>query len=213
MQTNQITPAEWARQAGLQNPNGIYNFLAGRTKSLSLETLTRLAIASGTTVGTLTGEGLGAIARGVRSVTIRMQAEVDRWRDGPELPVAEQATLPVPETVPASAFGVILGPGSLEGRYGPGSTAICVPMTTHRKALAAGDYVLVQRTRDDLTEVTVREVVADGPRLWLRIDARRPQHQLPPLALPADYQGQIWTEGNEQIQLVGVVRAIYVPLG
>ena len=55
MKDSGLKPAAWARQAGV-SPNGIYNFLNGRSDSLSQRVLESLAAAAGSPISRLLGE-------------------------------------------------------------------------------------------------------------------------------------------------------------
>lgn len=52
-----LRPASWARRAGI-SPNGIYNFLNGRSDSLSQRVLEALALAAGRPISQIIGESI-----------------------------------------------------------------------------------------------------------------------------------------------------------
>ena len=89
-----LTATDVAAGAGLPTPNAIYNFLTGRSRSLSQQTLEKIAAAiPGVTLAMLTGEG-EPVGPGI--VTIRSEAHAGRYRESADLPLREQVGVSLP---------------------------------------------------------------------------------------------------------------------
>jgi hypothetical protein len=215
MATHNLKPAEWAKQAGLNSANAIYNFLQGRTQSLSLETLGRLAkVVPGTTVGQLTGEIISLTARETRTVTIRMAAEGGIWMRGAELEPGRQYEVAVPDVeLPPSAYGIELRRGSLDAIYEPGSIGVCMPFGLFKETLRAGRKVVVQRVRaDDMIEITVREIQADAGALWIVTRTAHRGLETAAIQVPNQYAGGLWLHNGDRVQILAVMLGIYTKL-
>lgn len=62
MDARGITANAWAERAGLPNANAIYNFLSGKSRSLSQATYEKLAGVFGISTSILTGDGYAEAA-------------------------------------------------------------------------------------------------------------------------------------------------------
>lgn len=210
MDAHGLKPAAWAALAGLTNANSLYNFLGGRSASLSQATYERLAASvPGATVAQLTGERAAAQPLLAAPIWIRAEAAAGRLRATPELSVQEQTTVAFPASplAMANAFGVRVRTRDMERVFPPGSLVACVPAGPAESRPTDGRYVLVHARRGQLWEVTLRQYrVIDGQAwTWPRSDD--PEHQAPhKLGLPGE-------QGREERYVAAVVIGAYVPLG
>lgn len=159
-----LTPAEWARLAGLANGNALYNFLAGRSATLSQPTLQRLADAlPGVLVSDIFGEteakrrDLSAFAapeplpasERVGRTAVRSAARAGFWRRAYELPGADQAEVafaPPPEGRVDEA--VRIDDDHCDQLFPPGACALVQRLGEGEAAvLREGDAVVVVRSR------------------------------------------------------------------
>lgn len=177
MRENELEAAAWARMAGLSNANAIYNFLNGRSGSLSQDTARRLADAvPGATVSDLFGETalkkaggpLAAPAPILETVTVKSSAESNVWRRVYDIPTADQHTIEVvPLDVPVDE-AVMVNDRHCDQICPPGGYVL-VSRSKDAEPLKNGDVCVVlrrrKRNRTEDLEVTLRRLVikAGGP--------------------------------------------------
>lgn len=189
MARHALTPTELAKAAGMPSPNAIYNFLQGRTDSLSQTTIERIVAAI---PGAVVAELSGLIQSNPDSTTsgcliaITMVAKAGSWRSSPRLPAEEWSamTFPTGHGIPSpDLFAVRVRAPGADHIYPDGSTLVCRPITGGYDRLPDGTRIVTRRDRPGRCETTVRELRRhDGVSwLWLRTD--HPEHQEPlPLA-------------------------------
>ncbi len=222
-----VTPTELARLAGLSNPNSIYNFLNGRSSSLSQATMESiLAALPGVTQEVLTGNlprgepafqpgNLWAASRDGWPV-LTAEAEAGVWRRSARLAPARWALVPMPSDLPPpgpAAFAVRLKGTGADGLYPQGTTAVCLPLTQMLPAIRSGCRVLVRRERAGRHELTVQKLMLEESRAWLWPYSSDPAHQAA-TALPWPLYGPValGTGADEmQISIEGVVIATWQP--
>ena len=206
-----ITAANLAHRAGLPNANAIYNFLSGRTGSLSQGTLERIAaVFPGTSIDELTGRFETSSCSGDHTeVPVVSEAWPGRWRVPVPMP-AQPPVVIVPASLLTRAAGDLFavrvsGPGA-ERLYQPGAILVCRPFEPTDSRLPAGSRIVVVRERSREVETTIHELVIDGDRAWLWPRSDRPEHQVPlsvPWPLPVVTTGSHGT----RIHLKGIVIA------
>jgi hypothetical protein len=184
-----LTPRDLARAAGMPTGNSLYNFLKGRTESLSQQTLERIVAAvPGTTMAELSGlapAGRHGAASG-HLVAITMVAQAGAWRTSTRLPAGDWSamTFPTGPGIPApDLFAVRVRTPGAELIYPDGTALVCRPIGGSLDGLPDGARIVIRRERPGRCETTVRELRRhDGvPWLWLR--STHPEHQEPvPLA-------------------------------
>ena len=138
----------WARLAGLPNANGIYNFLARRTNSLSTATLERLAsVVPGASVEDLLDDR-GADPR-VMHLQINIPAERGRWRSATTtlLRDAPADGMPVPPWVEAHMAVRVEDDHAAHLGVPKGAIALVCDAAIRRDRMAPGVLVLVRRLR------------------------------------------------------------------
>lgn len=203
-----ITPTKVAREAGFPTANIFFNFLHGRTKSLSLTTLEKVASAYGITISMFTGE---AGSSSVRTITVRAEAQAGRFRPAFDLPLPEQSEVPVPldaDAIASGAFGVtVRGPGT-EGLFPAETILTCVPLPCFEQPLASGHKLIVQRTNESGVEVTVRELQISNGKPWLRLRSTRPEFQQA-IECGGPIGPRPWTNGDDRFRIVAVVIGSY----
>lgn len=197
MEKNELTPSEWARLAGLPTPNAIYNFLAGRAQSLSIDTSRRLADALGVLVSDIFGETEQKAPREPEIVTpkydrvsLKSIAKAGLWRRTYEIPGADQIEIAVvqPSEIKVDE-AVRVEDNSCNALFPPGTYA----MVSRTTAPRIGDAVVVQRSRTKgaITEheITIREVQADGDGAKLVWRSFAPEYQ-GSMPIPWPYHGE-----------------------
>jgi transcriptional regulator with XRE-family HTH domain len=216
MNEKDVTAADVARMAELPTANAIYNFLSGRSRSLSAETYEKIAKAiPGVSVSELTGLSEGK-ARKTKPVSLRAIAEAGVWRDRFDLPLSEQAELALPvtqEQILAGAFAVKLQGVGAEKRWPAGATLLCVPALSTDVPICSGRWVILERQLEGKVEVTARQVEVENGKAWLWLrtgDPRQNASAAIPVAWPTD--GRPWKNGNERLQIAGVVLLACEPL-
>lgn len=181
-----LRPASWARGAGI-SPSTLYNFLHGRSDSLSQPTLEALGHAVGRPVSELTGENRVRASTQVQPVTVLGAVEAGHWLDALEWPPAERFEIMV---TPARrrrthVFGLVVRGPSMNLRYPEGSVLVCAPVRHLGRPFGSGDRVIVERRHQDgRVEATVKELFLDADgRAWLWPRSTHPKHQQP-IAIP-----------------------------
>jgi hypothetical protein len=207
---NDLTPADAARLAGFPTANALYNFLNGRTRSLSHETLEALAkVIPGATVGTLSGiEAARHQTPWVRSVIVQVEARANEWRQSGSLPLSEQFEAPMPiepEEIAGGAFGAIVRPPGAEMFYPDGTLLVCMPLPNDVE-LGDGSVVLLERMRnaDRRVEITVRQIRVLDDKGWLWMPSTDPRVS-PSVEMPWPYLGRPWTAADERYRLTANV--------
>jgi len=204
MQAYDLTPAEWARQAGLSNANALYNFLNNRSSSLSQETLDRLVqVVPGATISQLTGEQ-SAPPLNVVVLPVRVSAAAGVWRPTYEAPRATEVQLAMPPKLQADE-AVRITDRHVSQIYPDGAYCAIQSLASMARELQQGDKVLVHRIRDQKHEVTIREVRVDGEQAELVLLASDPKARAERLPLPWPYHGEIYPNGADRLQVRGRV--------
>ena len=210
-----MSPADAARAADMA-PNRLYNFLNGHSKSLSASTLAALAkVIPGATMASLSGERDPGRGERSDSVLMRTAADLGRWRDRFELPLHEQREIPMalpPGARAAGAYGARVDAGA-EGLYPPDTVLVAVPPDRYEGELRDGLRLIVERTRGDDVEVSVRELgTSDGARwLWARTSVPSLARDAVPVRLPTGKTK--WKDGVDRWSIAGVVILAVIPQG
>jgi hypothetical protein len=211
-----MTPADAAKAADLPNPNGLYNFFAGRSSSLSAETYRKLArVIPGATVASLQGLERSSVAMD-SVVLVKAEARAGHLRPSFELALHDQTETPVPVTPEQraeGAFGVRVKRPGAELIYPEGTILVVMPITCASASLAHGRRVILQRINGKTVEVTARELrVIDG-KAWLMARSSNPAYDTP-VEMP--WPGQIertWKRGEDRFQVAGIVIMACMPEG
>jgi hypothetical protein len=208
MAERDLKPAEWARNAGLPNANAIYNLRTGASRSLSQETLERLARAAGASVAELIGEA-AASERMVNMVSVAIDAESGAWRRSYEVGGARRPALPVPPGMPVDEAAMVAD--NHASTYYQAGMIVGVQSfgTLGRRGLIHGDRVLVHRVRERKHETTIRLVVEGGSaknrsgELHFASRDRRFGAIVPVPTWP--YDGSWWETDGDRFQIRGRV--------
>lgn len=198
MQQHELSPASWAKSAGLSNANAIYNFLSGQSRSLSQRVLERLTrVVPGAAIHDLMGGGpdQGSTAY-VPLLRVRATAQVGGWRNTYEANPWLNASIQiaVPPIVPADEAVQILD-GHCDQIY-PEKSCVCVQtLVTLNRDLRDGDMVLVDATDAQRRhEVTIRRITAlSDDKLGLTFAASGALAAQPAVEIPTPYIGQHFT--------------------
>lgn len=204
MTRHDLKAAEWARQAGLSTPNSLYNFVSGRSKTLSQETLEKLASAvPGATVTEIIGE---SPATGVRAATVqvRVGAGAGMWRQSYETPMEPPVYLALQPGVHADEAVLVLDRHA-DALYPPGAYVGVHAFASLPRPLRDGDVVLVHRIRAGRHEVTLREIRCPGGD-FAQLVFRSSQPELSTtIGMPWPYAGQVWQVDGDTLQVRGRV--------
>lgn len=203
--------AGWARKAGLPNANAIYNFLAGRSRSLSRQTAEALTkVIPGTTPEDLFNETLSFYNEGLFRAFIRGEVQAGTWKDNEEWPRTEWKPITLPRARlhrgTRSYFLVVRGT-SMNLLYPDGTIIECVNLPDYEGALKDGDKVIcVRRDRNGLYETTCKELrVRNGmAQLWPRSDDPAYQEVIS-LPWPPSADAPARADGIEEIAIKAVV--------
>jgi len=207
MQRHDLRAADWARAAGLRSANAIYNFMNGHSKTLSQETLERLARAiPGATVTEIIGE---TPATGVKAATVpvRVAAADGMWRPTYEADIAPPQHLALPPGLAADEAAVLLD-GHANAIYPAGSYIGVQAFASMTRPLRDGDLVLVHRIREGRHEVTVRSVAVEGEGEAARavlVFRNSGTMQRVRVELPWPYRGEVWRVDGDSFQIRGRV--------
>jgi len=215
-----------ARRAGLSNANAFFNFLNGRSGSLSQETLDKiLEVLPGVSPEELMARlppdpayrsaSLWAGSSGGWPA-ILYEAEAGTWRRSAKLPPTRLAVVPMPADLPPpgpTAFAVRLKGAGAERLYPWGAIAICLPLSEMLPLVGSGCRILVRREKAGRHELTLRELVIEEGKAWLWPRSSHPDHQMP-IAVPWPLSGPVAAGGDPPEELVfieGVVIATWQP--
>ena len=218
LERKNITATDLARTIGLPTPNALYNFLNGRTASLSLETVERI-LSAHPDVSFHDLVGLKAPAPGRRHrpspgllVTVELCSGV--WRPQIELPA--EAWCPAPlmshglsDDTPLFAARV-RSPGA-ELLYPDGSVLLCRLLAVNSPLPPDGARVVVLRRRRSKVELTVRELRSAGGEVWLWPCSTDPQHQTPLQLGEASSDTSATDDVGPAVTLLGAVIASWQP--
>jgi transcriptional regulator with XRE-family HTH domain len=195
LKRNNMRPAELARRAGFPSTNAIYNFLNGRSASLSQATIEKIVavFSDGSADALIIRPAIPTnnIPRnrqappGVVEVPVIAEARQGKIQPAAALPHTDPLTIWVPATLVQHRprlFGVRVGRPGAEGLYPEGSLLICMGLPMLQPSLTDGQRVVVTRTHEGGVEVTVRRVQVHGSGTWLWPDCDDPRQQHPLLA-------------------------------
>jgi hypothetical protein len=213
-----MTPTDAARAAGLPSANAIFNFLQGRSGTLSQTTLEKLAQAiPGASLASLAGlESTDNVAPPVRAIQVRAAAAAGLMQSAFDLPLRQQtqACMPISEELHTTgAFGVIVREPGAEKLFPEGSILVCVPMHSYDGQLRDGNKVILQRIVGGKVEVTVRELELQANEAWLWPRSTHHEHQNP-VRMPFTL-GQLpqpWRDHDTRYSLAAIVVGAYMPL-
>lgn len=156
-----MTPADLARKAGLKSANLIYNFLSGRSNSLSVETLEQISrVVPGQNIASLIGAAKFDTPRGAVNVPVVYRLRHGTFLDSAYIRPEQQYSVSVRDQSVDGVFGAEQADESMRGIYEAGSVLICCPMKSLKVDLAAGMRVVARR-QDELVgreEVAVWEI-------------------------------------------------------
>ncbi len=221
-----LSPTELARRAGLTNANAFFNFLNGRSGSLSQETVDKiLAVLPGVSPEELTAQlppdaayrsASPWAAPGTGWPILIYEAEAGVWRQSAKLPPTRWASVPMPTDLPSpgpAAFAVRIKGAGAERLYSWGTVAICLPLPELLPLVHSGCRILVHRERVGRHELTLRELVIDGGKAWLWPRSSHPEHQIPvAVPWPLREPGLAYGSGADELVLIkGVVIATWQP--
>lgn len=200
---NELEIAKWAKDSHV-SANSIYNFLGGRSDSLSITAYGKLARTANAPMWRLTGEHpeppsptsiyvVGAVEAGVF-------VEATEWDENQWYPI----DVPVPERFRRKAKALEVRGQSMSQVYTEGSVVIYIEVADFR-APKSGDRVIVyRRMKTGEVEATVKEYIEQDGGAWLWPRSHHPDHQQP-IKVDAD------TDGVETVEIHGIVIGSYKP--
>jgi hypothetical protein len=213
----EMTETDAARAAGMPTPNALYNFLKGRTASLSQSTLEALSrVVPGATLASLTGaETPDNVAPTVRPIQVRAAATAGLMQAAFDMPQAQQYKIvaPITDAMHAQgAFGVEIREPGAEKLYPKGSQLICIPLTSFDGEITNGKHLILQRIVKGRVEVTVREITIEATEAWLWLRSTHPNYQAPvQMAFTPGRPPSAWMVGDDRYIVAAVVVLAIVP--
>jgi hypothetical protein len=210
MVQNKLTPSALARRIGAPNPNLFYNFLNGRSVSLSQQTLELIHEAF---PGSHLGDRLDGRRTRQATCTLVAEARAGVGQSSFMLPADRRTELVLPPGIPHGGEGIfavrVEAPGA-EGLYPTGSILICRPFGHVWDAPPARPRVIVQRQIGAEVEVTVRDLVIREDMAWLWPRSTHPDHQEPiPMRWPP--REPVNPANTDGSAIVGIVLASWQP--
>lgn len=209
LEERDVTPAQAARKAGLPNPNSLYNFLNGVSRTMSQVTVERLCRAFAASPAEMFGEQR-AEARAVPMVPVMLEAAANGWRRTYEVARRRPALMPVPPGITVDEAAVITDRHA-DQLYRPGTMVGIQNLgTLGKRGLMHGDKVLLHRVRAGQHEVTIRVIVEQGgptnrtAELAYSTTDKRFGSRLPIPIWPG-YAGEWWENEGDRMQIRGRV--------
>jgi len=200
MSENKLNPRQWSRMAGLTQPNSIYNFLNGGSRSLSIETAQRLAdVIPNTSVGDLFGEkDLRGITQQVKYVPLRGVAAGGVWRRKYLIPSSDQIDVQVLNGLDADEALTMVG-DSADKVY-PSGSILLMKRFQSDLPLKDGTMVIVQRFRKvgsvQELEITARKINVGEAVTTLTWVSHNPRFQ-GGIVMPRIYKGDAFSNPME----------------
>jgi repressor LexA len=203
-----LQPHTWAKESGLSNANAIYNFLGGRSTSLSLRTLNALAAGKGYLVEEMMGKPRKSGRRPSSDLTATVQiigeVQAGAWRAALTYPAGDQyeLTLPSGDRFPGiKRYGLVVRGDSMDKIYPPGTVVVVVRFADIGQLPKTGDKVVVLRRSSGNAEyeATIKEYERDRRGrhvLWPR--SSDPEFQEPFILTSPDLPVSL---GSEQLPL------------
>lgn len=203
-----ISPASWARDAGLSNANAIYNFLSGRSNSLSHKTYEKLAAARpGLTISHLIGETEKGAPTSVAQLVVKGEVRMGQWRDDVDYDPGDQQRIVIPwegEKPPRGLYALLVADRSADEIYPEGTLLSALPVWHYEHDLESGDRVIVHRYSKRGVEVTVRELVLRDGRAFLCARSTLPEFRAVD-EIPWPIAGERHRHEDVMIELAAIV--------
>lgn len=198
----------WCDKANV-SANSLYNFLKGRSESISQPTLEKLAAAARVEPWQIFNGSQSNNISGIIRVRVRAAVQAGVWLEAMEWVETEQyeISIPSPETYGEKAFGLLVRGDSMNQEYTEGTILICVSifdLDNSGDGIKNGDHVIVERhSRDGLREATCKElVIEESGKAWLWPRSTAPEHQQP-IEVP-------WPNDHENASHDVVISAVVV---
>lgn len=212
MKDRGLKAASWCKRAKVSS-SSLYNFLNGRSDSLSHPTLEKLAQSERATISQLIGESDETAEFHLPRIDVIGEVQAGVWRTAASLYYDEQMTMAVPveDKYADRAFGLRVRGNSMNEHYPEGAVLVCVKLPEFDDAIVAGDHVVIhRRSGNDTVEATVKEIERDADGgWWLWPRSTDPAHQQPIRIQSPDDWDHI-SQGDE-ISVFAVVIGSYVP--
>ena len=216
---HRLNPTDLARDLGLTTPNAIYNFLAGRSASLSLDTIERILdlypdISFAALIGKPDPDGERARAmQGLGDyLAVTLEARAGYWKRIVE-PRGKRVGLDLPgdfDGPGAGGFALRVREPGAELLYPAGSILVCRELPGDTSAVPDGSRVVLRVIQDGRTEITLRELVRDATHAWLCPRTTRPEH-LFPIRVRGPLHGTFPVGKRGLGAVIGVVTASWRP--
>lgn len=162
------TAAEAARAFGWSDVT--YTSHENGTRGIRKDAAQRYAKAFGVSAGYILGLQAASDKLTItEGLPILREAALGVWRDKmySGSPTEGRISVPRGSTVPDD-YGVRITDSSVDKKFPVGSVAICRPLhSSEVETLSDGDFVVVKRDRNGLSETTVRRVHVSGDKLRL----------------------------------------------
>ena len=194
MHAKSINPTTLAKMSGLTSANALFNFLHGRTQSLSLDLIEPIMLTfPDVSFRNLTGLKHGSPRSsdrpdtgGAPTAPVFVSAETSggAWQMQFELPADRWTALSVPDHVAVDTgrlFGIRVRTPGADLLYPDGTVLICWRLGKGHPEPQAGCRYVVQERRGKCFRVTVQEARMFEGQIWLWPRSSHPKHQTPTL--------------------------------
>ena len=175
---NGLNPTDLAKQLGLPTPNSFYNFLGGRSQSLS-QGLLEMIQQNYPMLQVPPQPGGGPTVPSCPVVAMAATGVEQRCFRSGDLP-ATVVMMPVPIPYPHSELFGVRVEGEGAARFYPGGTVlVCVGLAQGTRTPPARSRLVVTRRLNAGIEVSIREHRPHGGHVWLWSGSNHPDHQTP----------------------------------
>jgi transcriptional regulator with XRE-family HTH domain len=222
MNARGLTANQWCTSAQVPAA-ALYNFLRGDSKSLSQQTLEKLAKEQDVSVSELLSEDILSPARGVSYVSVIGQITEGSWfADFTWLELPEEAkfkiSLPLLRSA-AGAAGFVLRDESYDQLMPDGTIVVIAPISNFHTPLQDGDHVMYHRREGNKVERGLRQLkVSSGTSAQLISHSSVPEYY-PTLDLEWPYKNRLksvsWCTEPKHLEeamptIIGIVVGYYV---
>lgn len=222
MDARRLTANQWCTSAKVPAAS-LYNFLRGDSKSLSQQTLEKLAKEQCVSIAELLSEDIASPARGVSTVSVIGQITEGSWfADFTWLEMAEDAKFKISVPLLRSAEGAagfVLRDESYDQLMPDGTIVVVAPINNFHTSVKDGDHVMYHRREGNKVERGLRQLKIVSANTAQLVSHSSVPEYYPPLDLAWPYKNRLrngsWStdivhlaEGEPTI--IGIVVGYYI---
>lgn len=222
MNARGLTANHWCTSAHVPAAS-LYNFLRGDSKSLSQQTLEKLAKEQNVSVAELLSEDFASPERGVATVAVVGQITEGSWfADLTWLELAEDTKFKISVPLLRSAEGAagfVLRDESYDQLMPDGTIVIVAPIHNFSTPLKDGDHVMYHRREGNKVERGLRQLNVIRPNKAQLVSHSSEPDYYPVLDLPWPYKNRLkngsWCTDLSELQegvptIIGIVVGYYI---